>query len=163
MEFGEPQVEVHKPLMLPVAIAGAPDRTLQRLAFVHGELHLWIYCCEWSLRLATAELAHSESDDITMNRALAVLNGQQLQAVDIEPDDGHTTFTFDLGCSLLTFPAPAGTYNGPAEQWTMLTRSGAGMAVLAIREDGKYHIGDGHEKPGSEHWLSIGTPVRLPG
>lgn len=160
MEFGEPHVDVRKPLMLPVAIAGAPAKTLRRLASVHGEWHLWIYCCEWSLQLENVELAHSESDDVTMNRALAVLNGQELQTVDIEIADGRTTFTFDLGCSLLTYPVPPGTYDGPAEQWKLLSRSGPGLAVLSIRGDGKYSITDGHEKPGDEHWFPIATPVR---
>jgi hypothetical protein len=95
-----------------------------------------------------------------MNRTLAVLNGQALQAVDIEPD-GRTRFAFDLGCSLLTYPAPPGTYDDPVEQWKLLSRSESGLAVLIIRGDGMYSIGDGHEKPGDEYWLPIATPVRL--
>jgi hypothetical protein len=116
MEYGEPQVDVREPLMLPVPIAGAPTKALQRYAFVHGVWHLWIYCCEWSLLLEDVQLAHNESDDITMDQALGVLNGQVLQAVDIEPVDGRTRFTFDLGCSLLTRPAPSGIYDDAAEQ-----------------------------------------------
>jgi hypothetical protein len=160
MEFGQPHVEVGKPLMLPVAIAGAPAKTPRRLASVHGEWHLWIYCCEWSLQLENAELAHSESDDITMNRALAVLNGQELQTADIEAADGRTTFTFDLGCCLLTYPAPPGSYDSLAEQWKLLSRSGPALTVLSIREDGKYSINDGHEKRRDQHWRPIATQVR---
>ena len=160
MEFGQPHVDVGKPLMLPVDIAGAPARTLRRLASVHGQWHLWIYCCEWSLQLENAELAHSESDDTTMNRALAVLNGQELQTADIEAADGRTTFTFDLGCSLLTYPAPPGTYDSLAEQWKLLSRSRGALTVLSIREDGKYSITDGNGKPGDQRWLPIAAPVR---
>ena len=159
MEYGEPQVDVRKPLLLPLSIEGAPAKTLQRLAFVHGEWHLWIYCCEWSLRLKDVQLAHNESDDVTMDRALGVLNGQVLQAVDIEPDDGRTRFTFDLGCSLLTCPAPPGIYGDePVEQWKLYSRPGP---VLVVREDGRYSIGDGHERPADMHWLLIATPVRV--
>lgn len=161
MEYGEPRVDVREPLLLPVLIAGAPARALQRHAFVHGEWHLWIYCCEWSLLLEDAQLAHNESDDITMNRALSVLNGQVLQAVDIEPVNGRTRFTFDLGCSLLTYPAPPGTYDDPVEQWMLYSRSGPGLSVLNIRGDGTYSISDGRQKPGERHWLPIATPVRV--
>jgi hypothetical protein len=159
MEYGEPQVDVHKPQLFPLFIEGAPTKTLRRHAFIHGEWHLWIYCCHWSLLLDDIQLAHNESDDVTMNRALAVLNGQALQAVDIEPDDGRTRFTFDLGCSLLTYPAPPGIYDDPVEQWKLLSRSGSDLVVLNIRGDGMYSIGDGHEKPGDDHWLSIGMPA----
>jgi hypothetical protein len=161
MEFGEPHVHVRKPLMLPVSIAGAPAKTLQRLASVSGQWHLWIYCCEWSLRLESTELAHSESDDITLNRALGVLNGQELQAVDVDPAGGQTRFTFDLGCSLSTCPAPPGSYDDPVRQWMLYSRPGPGLAVLSIRGDGTYSIDDGHTKPGRERWLPIDAPVRV--
>jgi hypothetical protein len=53
------------------------------------------------------QLARNESDDITMNRALGMLNGQILTAVEIEPGSG-TTFSFDLGCSFGTCPESPG-------------------------------------------------------
>jgi len=162
MEYGEPHVDVREPRLRPPRIEGAPAQTLQRSAFVHGEWHLWIYCCEWSLLLEDTQLAHSESDDITMQRALRVLNGQVLQAVDIEPDDGRTRFTFDLGCSLLTCPAPPGIYaSEPAGQWMLYSRSGPDLAVLTIRGDGTYGITDGHVKPEDKRWLPIATPLRV--
>ena len=162
MEYGEPHVDVREPRLWPLRIEGAPAKTLQRSAFVHGERHLWIYCCEWSLLLEDIQLAHSESDNITMSRALRVLNGQVLQAVDIEPADGRTRFTFDLGCSLLTYPAPPGSYTSePAEQWMLYSRSGPDPAVLTIRGDGTYSITDGHVKPEGKSWLPITTPLRV--
>jgi hypothetical protein len=132
MEYGDPHVDVHKPLLLPVSIEGAPAKALRRLAFVHGEWHLWIYCCEWSLLLEDIQLAHDESDDVTMDRALAVLNGQVLQAVDIEPDDGRTRFTFDLGCWLRAL-AP----HRHAGARTRVTASGPGQLARDGR-DGLY-------------------------
>jgi hypothetical protein len=61
-------------------------------SFVHGDSHLWIYCCRWSLTLEGCQLAHEESDDITMDRALAALNGQILTAIEIGPDS-RTAFS----------------------------------------------------------------------
>jgi hypothetical protein len=109
--------------------------------------------------LEDIQLAHNESDDVTMHRALYVLNGQVLQAVDVEPDDGRTRFTFDLGCSLLTCPAPSGIYGDePVGQWKLHSRSGP---VLVVREDGRYSIGDSRERPADMHWLPIAAPVRV--
>lgn len=159
MEYGEPLVEVREPRLMPLFIEGAPAKAIQRYVFVGGEWHLWVYCCEWSLLLENVQLAHNESDDVTMHRALHMLNGQILKGVDIEPADGRTRFTFDLGCSLLTYPAPSGLYGDkPVEQWTLHARSGP---FLAIREDGKYWIGDRHQKPADKSWLPIATPIRI--
>lgn len=62
------------------------------------------------LVLDGVQLAHCESEDATMHRALYVLNGQALTEIEIEPADGRTRFSFDLGCSLLTLPAEASVY-----------------------------------------------------
>jgi hypothetical protein len=159
MEFGAPEVRVGEPKLRKTYLDGAPKKTLQRHSYVDGEWHLWIYCCEWSLILDGALLAHNESGDLTMHRALHVLNGQQLTAVDIEPADGRTRFTFDLGCILITRPAPPRTYEDePVEQWYLYLRSGP---VLAVRGDGSYKVGDRHQKPADRHWLPINTPVRI--
>jgi hypothetical protein len=157
-EFGRPEVEIREPRLMPVAIEGAPAKTRQRHSFVHGEWHLWIYCCQWSLMLEDAQLAHCESDDVTIHRALHVLNGQALTAVEIEPSDGRTRFSFDLGCTLLTLPAEAGVYEDPVEQWYLYARAGL---VLSVRSDGTYKINDRHQKREAWDWRPVGAPVRL--
>jgi hypothetical protein len=65
-----------------------------------------------------------------------VLDGQVLTAVDIDPDDGHSAFTFDLGCTLLTRPAPPGAYDDPAEQWKLYAGSGCDLSALIIPSAG---------------------------
>jgi len=158
-EFGSPEVEIREPRLMPVSIEGAPAQTRQRSSFVHGQWHLWIYCCQWSLMLEDVQLAHCESDDLTMHRALHVLNGQALTAVEIEPSDGRTRFNFDLGCTLLTLPAEAGVYdNEPIEQWYVYVRAGP---VLSVRGDGTYQINDRRQKREDWVWQPIGLPVRL--
>lgn len=159
MEYGAPHVDVREPRLWPLRIEGAPAKALRRSPLVRGDWHLWIYCCEWSLLLEDTQLAHNESDGMTMNRALRVLEGQVLQAVDIEPDDGRTKFTFDLGCSLLTWPAPPEVYDDPAVQWMLYSYCGTRLAVLTIGADGTYCVTDGHAKRGDRHWLPISAPV----
>lgn len=147
--------DVCEPTLMPLFIEGAPAKAIGRYASIGGEWHLWVYCCEWSLMLEDVQLAHSESDNVTMNRVLYLLIGQVLKAIDIDPADGRTRFTFGLGCSLLTYPAPSGIYgNEPVGQWKLLTRSGP---CLAVREDGSYWIGDRHEKPVDMQWLLWGA------
>jgi hypothetical protein len=158
MEFGEPQVEIGEPKLRRVYIEDAPERSLQRLAFVRGDWHLWIYCCRWSLTLDGTVLARDQSDDITMNRALAVLNGQILTAATIEPGS-LTRFCFDLGCILTTYPAPPGIYeNEPAGQWKWYTGTGP---VLLMRGDGSYSVSGPHEKPDDHQWLPITALVHV--
>lgn len=160
MEFGEPAVRVSDPVLTKIHIDGAPGQARTRRSTVGGQWHLWVYCCQWSLLLGGTQLADSESDDTTMHRALHVLDGQALTAVEIEPADGRTRFTFDLGCSLLTCPDPPGTGGDtePAVQWYLYLRSGP---VLAVRDDGHYEISDRREDPANYLWLPIGTLVRL--
>jgi hypothetical protein len=159
MEFGQPRVEISGPELMRVHIEGAPERSPRRSAFVCGDWHLWIYCCRWMLTLNGIQLAEDESDDITMDRALGVLNGQILTAASIEPGS-QTTFSFDLGCSFTTYPAPAGTYGDePAEQWKWYTRPGP---VVAVRDDGTYAISSLDAKPDGHRWLPISTPVHIP-
>jgi hypothetical protein len=138
LEFGEPQLTVREPCEQLVFIDGAPPRALLRTTWVRGPWHLWIYCCEWSLALGAALLAHNESSDAAIGRALRVLNGQALTAVAVSAVDGSTTFTFDLGCLLSTRPAPDGAYgHEPVQQWMFYQPNGD---VLTVRGDGHYSL-----------------------
>lgn len=139
LEFGEPRLKISEPTLSRVLIDGAPPGAMRRYAIVRGQWHLWIYCCRWSLALDGTALADDESDDVTMMRALYVLNGQALTGVTVDPSDGSTRFAFDLGCVLTTTPAPADVYGAePVEQWMLSQPSGD---QLAVRSDGRYAIG----------------------
>ena len=152
-EFGEPELEVREPHLGIVHIDGAPPKALQRHTAVHGQWHLWVYCCDWSLSLNDTQIAHNESDDITLTRALRVLNGQAITAVSVDPSSGATHFAFDLGCTLATTPATAGTYSvEPVEQWFLYQPSGH---VLTVRGDGKYRLELGSTKNEDARWLAL--------
>ena len=69
---------------------------LHRSAHVHGEWHLWIYCCHWRALQDGTQLAWSEDANDMIGRAAARLNGQKLMAVNVNPMEGRSTFTFDL-------------------------------------------------------------------
>jgi hypothetical protein len=63
-------------------------------------------------------LAHSGSRPQRIDRALAVLDGQALISVVVDTD-ARTSFTFDLGCTLLTWP-----YDHESEQWLLYEPDG---------------------------------------
>lgn len=156
MEFGNPSLEVGEVRSRAVRIDDAAPRTFRmRSSLVHGEWHLWIYCCLWSLTSDGIELAHSESEDIAIHRALRVLDGQALVGVDVDGGDGSTTFSFDLGCVLATRPAPDGSYaEEPVDQWMLYQPSGQ---VLTVRGDGRFAIQHRSEPEGSAEWRPLAT------
>ncbi|HYD51450.1 MAG TPA: hypothetical protein VEA99_02440 [Gemmatimonadaceae bacterium] len=154
MEFGEPHLQIGQVEEKRLHIAGAPERAAGRFTKFGGRWHLWVYCCDWHLELDGVELAHNETDDVTMNRALGFLDGQQLHEVHINPADAATTFTFDLGCILHTRPAPPGLYKDPpVEQWFLYEWDGD---VLVVREDGTFTHGPGSLRSADEIWRPLG-------
>lgn len=140
-EFGEPRLEVVE--------RQSPTKGLRRDAHVHGQWHLWIYCCHWRALNDGAQLAWSEDDQASIGRAMAVLNGQKLIEVRVAPEEGRSTFTFDLGGSLETWP-----YGDDAteEQWTIQTDTEA----FAYRADGLYSRGPSDTPPDVQRWLPLG-------
>lgn len=152
-EFGKPELEVREPHLGSVHIDGVPPKAMQRSTQVHGQWHLWLYCCDWSLSLGEIQIAHNQSDDITLARALHVLNGQAIASVSVDPGNGATRFAFDLGCTLTTTPAMAGTYSGePVEQWFLHQPSGH---ALTVRGDGMYRLELGSTKDEDDRWLAL--------
>ena len=153
MEFGEPELRIEEPRPWNAHTSGGDrHRTMRRLASVYGEWHLWIYCCEWTLEADGIELAWCESDDVTIERALGVLNGQALTQVEVR-EDSQTRFQFDLGCVLITRPAPKGSYsNEPVSQWMLYQPGGD---VLAVRGDGSYSIHDRHTPRDEVCWSPL--------
>lgn len=140
-DFGAPKLDVHE--------HGSAETGLKRGAFVHGQWHLWIYCCHWRATRDGAQLAWSEDSDRLIGRAAATLNGQKLLAVIADPAAGRSTFTFDLGGALETWPYGD---DPEEEQWSILTETEA----FAYRADGRYQRGPSDAPPDEEGWLPLG-------
>jgi hypothetical protein len=153
LDFGKPRLVLHEPRLMPVPIDGAPDRAMQRFAHVYGDWSLTITYSEWSLLLDGALLAHSESSQTTITRALGVLNGQAMSSIDVDPATAATTFAFDLGCVLQSSPAPAGSYaDEPVEQWTLAQPNGM---YLSMRSDRQYNQVVGSTQPDDSEWSPL--------
>ena len=127
-EFGEPHLKVGEPHRRP---AGARVGGLTRPAFVHGDWHLWVYCCHWEASYGGEVLAHSESVDEEIDVAARALNGQALTCVAL--DGTLATFDFDLGGRLVTRPNDAGD-----EQWLLYAPMGK---VVTFTSEGTLELG----------------------
>src|SRR5690242_20553106 len=92
LEFGEPRLEIG-------TIRQVGERPPRRTVAVRGAWHLWVYCCEWSIRLDGLTLATSASSERKADMAIAHLDGQALARVSVAPDGGRSALDFDLGGS----------------------------------------------------------------
>lgn len=142
MEFGEPHLQVRE--AKPEALA----RGLRRPnVTVRGELHLWIYCCDWTITEGGAQLAHSESEDSEIERTAHLLNGLTLLAVSVDPETAHARFRFELDTELATAPM------GPEDECWMLYMPD--QQVFTLRGDAAYSIGRGDLAPAEQKWVPL--------
>lgn len=147
-EFGKPRLEVLEPRPpRPESSPKVNRLRAERRVWVKGDWHLWIYCCHWRLFEKTKQLAHSESSAAVIGRAVATLDGQKLQVVEVNPATGDTVFRFDLGGRIETR-----RYDRDHEQWMLYQPSGY---VLAVRGDGQFSLQSGM---GHEDWEPLSAP-----
>jgi hypothetical protein len=122
------------------------DGRLRRNTHLRGDWHLWIYCCHWRAFEQDEALAWSEDDRPAINRAAAILNGQKL--LEIVPNKGCSTFRFDLGGRLETWPYAD---SPDAEQWMIMTRT----ETFSYRGDGLFSRHDNNTVPEDVIWLPL--------
>lgn len=150
MEFGNPQLEVHKSMLMRSSLEGLPNQIERRFVEPCGQWHLWIYCCDWSITLKGVQVAHDESDDDTVDRSLKILNGQILTTVSVT-GVAETQFEFDLGAVLTTRPSSPECYGGEAvEQWFLYKPN---EQVLSLRSDGCVSLGPDNRGPDDKEWF----------
>src|SRR4051794_33238502 len=86
MELGNPRLEIREPgVASPKASKRVRRQWARRDVTVRGDWHLWIYCCHWKIVVEGRTHAWSESKTKKMAKALAVIDGQLLTAVDARP------------------------------------------------------------------------------
>lgn len=152
MEFGDPVLDVSEPRPTTFEVPGVPVGTMRRRTNLHGDWHLWIYCCAWTLTLGAAKLADSGTSADGITKALRVLDGQALTDVAVDVGDGSTLFSFDLGCDLRTRPAPAGTYTRePIELWKLSYPKG----WVCVRTDGTFARTTEGQDPRTYWWQRL--------
>lgn len=152
-EFGDPSLRVREPIEPQVTTSTKiVARLRSRVVRPIGEWYLWIYCCNWRCIARGREIAHSESTDKRIHSVAGELDGQRLQSVNVDPVNGTSSFAFDLGAVLETWPYEDEDLD---EQWSLHRRSGY---TFAYRKDGRYSWSGPDVRSGDEVWLRLPAP-----
>ncbi|MGO9864838.1 MAG: hypothetical protein ACLPLR_14590 [Terriglobales bacterium] len=105
----------------------------------HGDWHLWLYQCDWSLNSNGRCLANSESKKRVMQLAIDNLNRAELTDFSFDSQRTITEFHFDNHLELRCEPYPDATAD--EEYWMLFTPD---RQVASLRESGlKYEPMDG--------------------
>lgn len=142
LEFGAPHLTVRE------GKPSATHETLRRRQItVGGDWHLWIYCCNWTYEELGQVIAHSESPDAEIDRAVVRIDSQELLQVHVSSASGATSFLFEGGGLLRTTP-----YDSGEELWQLFTPSGE---VLSIKAGGLVSLAPSTTVCGEEHWSPL--------
>src|SRR5579864_8629775 len=76
-----------------VTIEFGPRRLQHR--HYHGDWHLWLYQCDWTLNSETHEMANSESKKGLMQAAIDNLNDRELLDISFDEQQMSTEFVFE--------------------------------------------------------------------
>ena len=147
-EFGDPHLEIREPIVPKAEVSPAErDQLMSRKVFIHGDWHLWIYCCAWRVLRGDTLVGDSSSSRAGMEQAADFLDGQKLLQFSITTDGVRCRFDFDLGGTLETWP-----YDNNSEQWLFF--DGPTHKVLTLRADG-YFSHHRSDQAGEEQWFPI--------
>lgn len=148
MEFGEPHLDIREPRSPKGSFSPRVKRLLEsRLVFIHGQWHLWVYCCNWKV-LLERKLIGDGSSKRSMQKAADFLDGQKLIQFSISAKQSRCRFTFDLGGVLETWP-----YDDDSEQWFFFDDS-LSHKVFTLRADAHYSYGPSNSTE-SKEWKPV--------
>lgn len=154
-EFGAPSLMVREPYASTSSSAKVRQLAARRLIKPIGEWNLFVFCCHWRVTVSGEPLADDESAQDQIEAAAHVLDGQKLTTVTLDADSRATTFSFDLGSVLATWPYEA----DHEEQWSLYLPD---KRVLTYRADGRFSLGPSDEKSDREIWHAGARSVRVP-
>lgn len=86
-------------------------------AKIHGEWHLWIYCCAWRLEQENEVIAASEDPRSKLKESIKKLDGLILKSIDLFSPAFDTLFIFEKQTFLRLFPI----YSQEYEHWMLFT------------------------------------------
>ena len=127
MSFGQPHLVVHEPYESESPSARIRQIHAHRKVVVRGEWWLWIFAAYWKLSLHDTEAVTFSSSNRRIQRALALLDGQKLEKVEVKASTGATRFTFDLGGVLDVHRFEP---NSDSDLWTLYTPTDYALSVL---------------------------------
>lgn len=132
MSFGEPNLRIiREPHVSKSNSPRLRELAAYRMVKVSGKWWLWIFCAHWRLKVSDSLTATSRSSHRKKKIAMARLDGQRLADIRVNPMDGTTEFTFDLGATLRTRRFE----KDDSDIWTLYNPNGF---VLGVRGDGTF-------------------------
>jgi hypothetical protein len=136
LEFGAPTLSVGRVITREYDPA-RPDRQLMtRTVYPHGEHAIWIEVAYWKLTLPEILPVTQSSSYRRILMGTSRLNGQILTSVTVNPRNGFSCFTFDLGALLEVRRVDAGA---EYSMWTLY--SSQLHRSLEVRGDGFMAVG----------------------
>ena len=144
IEFGQPHLKIYEPRVTTSTSKKVQASAARRQAYVRGDWHLWIYCCDWSVSDGSNKLVGDTYSRKSIDLAAKFLNGQALVASTLISRGMRTVLEFDLGARLETK-----RYNRTDEQWMLYEPGGK---VLTVRADKHYSYDPGDLEPNMLRW-----------
>lgn len=92
---------------------------------IHGEWHLWVYCCCWRLEQGEHILAASEDSRPKLEKAVQILEGLSLNSVELLAPAWDTIFSFEKQVILRLFSV----YSQDYEHWILFAPNGNVITV----------------------------------
>jgi len=102
---------------------GLETRTLG--GHVHGEWHLWVYCCAWHIEQKRQLVAASEDERSYLQKRVPILNGRRVTSVEIGEHMSDAAFNFEGSVTLRTL----GVYSRGREHWMLYTPGGKVLTI----------------------------------
>ena len=99
-EFGLPNQEISR---VRETKSSVDPTSHHRTVSIHGDWHLWIYCCGWRIFQEKRFLAHHESEKKQIEIACRALDGQAIESIDVDLNTVNTKFCFRR----IGFPTPS--------------------------------------------------------
>jgi hypothetical protein len=140
MNFGTPSLRIREPIISNGMSEWARRKLSRRNVTVGGEWFLWLFGCFWHLSSNGNPLATGSSSQRKIDQAICELDGQKLIEATVNPINGATSFSFDLGCLLecRRFGPDSNT-----DLWSLYKPSGF---VLSVYGNGTFTHGRGTSK-----------------
>ncbi|MBE9116181.1 hypothetical protein IQ249_09765 [Lusitaniella coriacea LEGE 07157] len=96
---------------------GRPCLPAESSAKIHGEWHLWVYCCAWRLEKENRVIAASEDPRSKLEEAVKNLEGLVIQSINLLNPALDTVFIFEQQIVLRLFSIHSQDY----EHWMLFT------------------------------------------
>lgn len=149
MSFGHPIMKIREPRKVRSKIEKVRQVYASRLVTVRGEWWLWILKAQWKLSVKGSDDVTRVSSLTKKKWALALLDGQKLTGISVNPTTLATQIEFDLGArlSIRRFSS-----QDDGDMWSLYQPNGY---VLSLSADGKYKNKPGNRPTEQNDWKPI--------